>query len=171
MAQEELTPEQKKEIRLANLARGRQAYFERRKERSELRRKEEEMKLADKQKKLSERMQKVKDYEDSKKQEAQVDKPVTELHKEKRKKVIKVQVSDSESEATASDSDSSVEVIVKRKPKKVVVKKTTKPTVMQPKEPSTGQLSAEIAKQLLKDKLMQQAQESAMRSLFPYHNF
>lgn len=167
----ELTSEEKKQKRLDALARGRATFFEKRKERSELRRKEEEMKLVEKQKKLNERMQKVKEYEDSKKQEAQVDKPVV---KEKHKKVIKVQVSDSsdsESNASESDSDSSVEVIVKRKPKKMVVKKEPKPKVMQPKEPSTGQLSAEIAKNLLKNKLMQQAQDDAMRSLFPYHNF
>lgn len=173
---EELTPEQKREIRLANLAKGREKALAKRKEVCELKKKEKEMQLEERKKKIDERLKKVQAYEESKK--------ATPPHIEeppktsKSKKQIKVELSDSsEAESSSeSDSDESVEFVVERKPKKVSVKKVVKSKepqqVVQPKkEPTIKQLSAEVAKQQLQKKLMDDAYNQAYRSLFPYHNF
>jgi hypothetical protein len=173
MDKQELTPEQKKQIRLENLAKGREKALAKRREVVDLKKKEKEVQLAERQKKLNERWEKVKQYEASK-QEPKVE----EQKATKPKKKIQVEVSDSsddDSTATESDSDESVEYVIERKPKKVAVKKVVKKSENAPKQPtmpqSKSQLTTEVAKNILKQKLMDDASAMAMRSLFPFHNF
>lgn len=168
--EKELTPYERK---IQALARGREKMMENRKVKSELRQKEKIMAIEEKQKKLEERKQKVAEFEASK----YPPEPKQEEKPKKKKIVAEVSESDSEDEDTESDSDESVEVIVKRKPKKVIAKLTkkkatpkAKPIQTQPTH-NVSQLTAEVAKQLLKQKLIDDNYASAMRSLFPTHNF
>lgn len=179
MAEEikELTPEEKKQKRLDALAKGRLRALERRKEICELKKKEKEIKLEERKKNIEERLAKVKTYEESKITPPKIEdgnKDVAEQRKKPKKK-INIELSDSESDANSTDeseSDESVEYVVQRKPKtKIVVKKQTKSKPVKEKPPSTKQITTEVAKQILKEKLMNDTMSQAMRSLFPYHNF
>lgn len=173
MEQKELTPEEKKQIRLENLARGREKALAKRKEVMELKKKEKELQLEERKKKIDERWAKVKEYEASK-QEPKVEEQKTM----KPKKKIHVALSDSsdeESSSSESDSDESVEYVIERKPKKLALKKGSKKSEKAPKQPvqphSASQLTTEVAKNMLKQKLMDDASAMAMRSLFPFHQF
>lgn len=167
-----LTPEERKKRQLEALERGRQKAWARRREIGEIKRKEREMKLESIKKKIDERIEKVKAFEESKKPAPP---PETEdVNKQKTKKKINIELSDSESDenSTDSESDESIEYVVQRKPKtKIVVKKQTKSKTIKEKPPSTKQITTEVAKQILKEKLMNDTMSQAMRSLFPYHNF
>lgn len=170
---EKMTPEQLREFRNANLARGREKAMAKRKEVVELRKKEKEMHLETRKKKIDERLAKVKEYEETKKPEVVEEPKPTK----KSKKQIKIELSDTSDDDTSaceSDSDESVEFVVQRKAKKVNVKKVKKrveDVPKQVKQPSMQKLTGEVAKQILTKKLQDDAMAVAMKSLFPLHNF
>lgn len=174
---EKMTPEQLREFRNANLARGREKALAKRKEIIDLKRKEKEMLLEERKKKIDERMMKVKQYEEESKPKEVVEQPT---QPKKNKKQIKIELSDSSDDdksSSESDSDESVEFVVQRKPRKVAVKKVKKKAIAHHEsiphhvqQPSVQKLSGEVAKQMLQKKLMDDAQAMAFRSLFPYHN-
>jgi hypothetical protein len=88
-----------------------------------------------------------------------------------KKKVVKkvIEVSDSsdddESESSEEESEPEVEYVVRR------TKKGGKVAHKPVKEYDTPKLSAEVARNMLRDRVMNEAQTSAFKSLFPYHNF
>ena len=84
MDKKDLTPEEKKEIRLRNLARGRQKALETRKQAGELCKKEKEMVLVERKKQIDERLQKVKAFESSKEVPKVDDEPVNVVIKKKK---------------------------------------------------------------------------------------
>lgn len=92
----------------------------------------------------------------------------TELKKKVVKKVIEVSDSssddDDESESSEDESEPEVEYVVRR------TKRGSKVAQKPVKEYTTPKLSAEVARNMLRDKVMNDAQNTAFRSLFPYHN-
>lgn len=90
-----------------------------------------------------------------------------------KKKVIKkvIEVSDSSSDddtESESDDEPAVEYVVRRSKRGG---KASSRSQRAPVEYDTPRLSAEVARNMLKEKVMNEAQVSAWRSLFPYHNF
>jgi hypothetical protein len=87
------------------------------------------------------------------------------------KKVIEISDSSSDDDDESSDDESEpeVEYIVRRSKSKGVSK--AKPTKQQNVEYDTPKLSAEVARHMLKERVMSDAQQMAWKSLFPYHNF
>ena len=142
------------------------------------------MAIEERQAKLEARKKKIAEFEATKKgdESPKTEEPQTQP---KKKKQIIAEVSDSSSDeeqsSGGSDSDESVEVIVKRKPKTVVAKVSKKkpaskakkaaPEVAPAPQADVSRLTAEVAKQLLKQKLIDENYNTAMRSLFPMHNF
>ena len=102
--------------------------------------------------------------------------------KKVRKKVVKkvIEISESESDTepesqseSESESEDDEPVIVIKKKKKPKKRTPPKPKT-QPKEPrtyETDELTSAVAKDMLKQRLLQDTQRIAFNSLFPYHNF
>lgn len=111
----------------------------------------------------------IEDEEPKKTKHKKINKPVKDVQRTKLRKVIEISESSSDDE-TSEDSESEddpVEYVVKRKPRSKP--KATK--TRQPKEYDTPRLTAEIAKDLLKQRVMSDAQKAAFESLFPMHRF
>jgi len=100
----------------------------------------------------------------------------------KTKKVVKkvIEISDSSSSSSSDDSSSSdedcssddepkVKYIVRRKKK--TKSKSSKPKGKKAADVDTSRLTAEVAKDLLKKRVMDDAQRAAFQSLFPYSQF
>lgn len=90
-----------------------------------------------------------------------------------KKKVVKkvIEVSDSSSDddtESESDDEPTVEYVVRRSKRGG---KASSRSQRAPVEYDTPRLSAEVARNMLKEKVMNDAQMSAWKSLFPYHNF
>lgn len=180
-----LTEEEKRAKRLEQLAKAREKAWEKKRAIGALNRQEKAMK----EELMNERLKKLEMLKEAKSknpdldedEEAEVQKAPkggknASTAKKGSKKVIKkvIEVSDSSSEddsESSSDDEPQVEYVVRR------TKKGSKAPAKPPKAPKnfeeydTPQLSAEVAKSVLKKRVMDDAQSIAFRSLFPYHNF
>jgi hypothetical protein len=104
-------------------------------------------------------------------------KPKPETKKKKKKKITKIiEITDSEAssdeEANDADDDSSEDEAVKYIVKKKATKKPPRPK--QPKQEKSydiNELTPIVARNMLRDKVMSDAQRVAFQSLFPYHQF
>lgn len=171
-----------KEKRLKQLAAAREKALEKRRMLGDMRRKEQELK----EKVVKDRIKKIQMLEETLKQGGVP--PLTPVHdasdgfkarrergrnpstkKKVIKKVIEVSESSTDDTDTETESENEIEYVVRRKPK------TQKPPPRKAKTTSeeydTPKLTAEVAKNLLKKKVYDDAQVMAMRTLFPYANF
>lgn len=164
----------KRAAMLEQLARARVKAAEKRRLLGDVRRKEK----AAKDEELKERIKKLNIFKDeAKEEEPKEEEPKPKINKKTTKKPAQkiIEISDTSSDdATSDESDSDdqrhVEYIVMRKPRsKPRAPRALK--VKEPKEYETSKLTAEVAKDLLKQRVMSDAQKAAFASLFPYHNF
>jgi hypothetical protein len=178
MDNNQLTDEEKKAKRLEQLAKAREKAIEKRKMLGELRRQEKQVKeevVLDRIKKLQMLKSTTQPNEDS--EEEDEPKPTKKsAPKVAKKKVVKkvIEVSDSSSDdgsSSESDGEPQVEYIVRRTKKTVKEAKPTKSKKDDYEDYETPRLSAEVAKSVLKKRVMDDAKSMAFKSLFPYHNF
>lgn len=157
---------------LEHLARAREKAAEKRRMLGELTRKEK----AEKEKIIQDRLKNLALMEKTNNQQQQEkdEEPekTTIKTKKKHKKTIKkiIEISDSSSgddddddTESGSDDDAKVQYVVKRKSRKGVKPKK--------QEYETSRLTAEVAKDLLKQKVLSDTHREAFASLFPLHRF
>lgn len=180
------TEEEKRAKRLEHLAKAREKAAEKRRMMGDITRQEKAAKeeLMNERIKKLEMLKAAKNKNTAEVEEEDAEEEVQKAPKERKnaatpkkaaKKVIKkvIEVSDSSSEddsESSSDDEPHVEYVVRR---------TKKGGKAQPKPKAaknfedydTPMLSAEVAKSVLKKRVMDDAQTIAFRSLFPYHNF
>lgn len=179
-----MTDEEKRAKKLEQLAQAREKALAKRRAIGELNRQEKQAK----EELLNERIRKMEMLKSSKQQHEEEDEEEEEVQKVPKgrknaptkqgkgkvvKKVIEVSDSSSDDETSSeSDDEPQVEYIVRRTkkaPKAPINPKGKKPTSYE--DYDTPQLSAEVAKSVLKKRVMDDAQSIAFKSLFPYHNF
>lgn len=175
-----MTDEEKRAKKLEQLAQAREKALAKRRAIGELNRQEKQAK----EELLNERIKKMEMLKASKQQEEEEEEvqkapkgrknaPTKQGKGKVVKKVIEVSDSSSDDETSSeSDDEPQVEYIVRRTkkaPKAAINPKGKKPTSYE--EYDTPQLSAEVAKSVLKKRVMDDAQSIAFKSLFPYHNF
>lgn len=181
MDNSQLTDDEKRAKRLEQLAQAREKAAEKRRALGDITRAEKQAKddlLKDRIKKLEMLKAHTEPITAEEEDEAPIKAKKAAAPKATKKKVLKkvIEVSDSSSDDSSESSDSDdepqVEYIVRRT-KKAAPKapKTKGKKQAEYEEYDTPKLSAEVAKNLLKKLVMDDAQSIAFKSLFPYHNF
>jgi hypothetical protein len=90
--------------------------------------------------------------------------PIKKSTKKKIKKIIEVSSSDDDEEEDAEESEPEVEYVVRKS------KKSSKAKAP-PKEYQTRELTTTVARDMLRQRVLDQTQSDCFKSLFPYHHF
>lgn len=152
--------------RLAKLALARKAALEARTKVATIKKHERDSKKADIETKYN-NIVKPKVVEEPKAvEEVKEVESVPKKTKKTKKKVIVVSSSDDES-AESSESEPEIEYVIKRNSKRTSKAKPVK----QPKEYEHHELTATVARDILRTKIMDRTNSEAFKSIFPYHNF